>query len=282
MFLAIKIEKNFTKPEILELYLNKIFLGKHAYGIGAAAEVYYGKKLNQLTLAQTAMIAGLPKAPTKYNPINNPRRAKQRRDYILKKMWEQHYITKEQYTQALKEAVSAKIHVRETETYAPYMAEMVRAEAMRRYGDNAYKLELNIYTTLDSQEQALALITLRNNLLKYSHRHGYRGAEDHLDIGSFITAEMLIDKLDKYKTYADLYPALVLNVTKKQATVKINQQIKPITLTLSQVNWARRYINVNRRGKKIRRVSDVLKTGDIVRVQKKNNKWLQAPATTPG
>lgn len=282
MFLAIKIEKNFTKPEILELYLNKIFLGKHAYGIGAAAEVYYGKKLNQLTLAQTAMIAGLPKAPTKYNPINNPRRAKQRRDYILKKMWEQHYITKEQYTQALKEAVSAKIHVRETETYAPYMAEMVRAEAMRRYGDNAYKLGLNIYTTLDSQEQALALTTLRNNLLKYSHRHGYRGAEDHLDIGSFITAEMLIDKLDKYKTYADLYPALVLNVTKKQATVKINQQIKPITLTLSQVNWARRYINVNRRGKKIRRVSDVLKTGDIVRVQKKNNKWrlTQIPRVT--
>ena len=274
IFLAIKIENNFTKADILELYLNKIFLGKHAYGIGAAAEVYYGKKLNQLTLAQTAMIAGLPKAPTKYNPINNPRRAKQRRDYILRKMWEQHYINANEYNYAINEHVTAKIHATEIETYAPYMAEMVRAEAMRRYGDEAYKLGLNIYTTLNSEEQALALTTLRTNLLKYSHRHGYRGAEDHLDLSTFTTKESISNKLSEYKTYADIYPALVLSVNKKQATVKINQRSEAITLTLAQVDWARRYINENRRGKKIRRISDVLKKGDIVRVQKNNkDKW---------
>jgi penicillin-binding protein 1A len=283
IFLAIKIENNFTKADILEFYLNKIFLGKHAYGIAAAAEVYYGKKLNQLTLAQTAMIAGLPKAPTKYNPINNPRRAKQRRDYILMKMWGQHYITANEYDEAIKEKVSAKIHVREAETYAPYLAEMVRAEVMKRYGNVAYKLGLNIYTTLDSEEQALALSALRSNLLKYSHRHGYRGAEGHLDVATLITKESISDKLNEYKTYAGIYPALVLNVNQNKATLKVNQQIKTITLTLSEVNWARRYINENRRGKKIRRVSDVLKKGDIVRVQKKSdNKWqlTQIPRVT--
>ncbi len=283
MFLAIKIENNFSKAEILELYLNKIFLGKHAYGVGAAAEVYYGKRLNQLTLAQTAMIAGLPKAPTKYNPINNPKRAKQRRDYILKKMLEQRYINENQYVQAINESVSAKIHGTETETYAPYLAEMVRAEAMKRYGDKTYKLGLNIYTTLDSKEQALGLVSLRNNLLKYSHRHGYRGAEDRVDLATLVTDESITDKLSEYKTYADIYPAVVLKVNKKRAIVQINQQLELITLTLAQVNWARRYINVNRRGKQIRRVSDVLKKGDIIRVQKNSKgQWqlTQIPRVT--
>ncbi len=275
MFLAIKIENNFTKAQILELYLNKIFLGKHAYGIGAAAEVYYGKKLNQLTLAQTAMIAGLPKAPTKYNPINNPRRAKQRRDYILGKMLEQRHINADQYIEAMNEELSAKIHGTDTETYAPYLAEMVRAEAMKRYGEDAYKLGLNIYTTLDSEEQALALTTLQQNLLKYSHRHGYRGAEDHINLADFTTPEALSDKLDEYKIYANIYPAVVLSSNKKQATIKINQQEKPIILTLSQVSWARRYINENRLGKKVTRVNKVLKKGDIIRVRKNNKQQWQ-------
>jgi len=283
IFLAVKIENNFSKAEILELYLNKIFLGKRAYGIGAAAEVYYGKKLHQLTLAQTAMIAGLPKAPTKYNPINNPQRAKLRRDYILQRMLEQHYINLQQYAHAVSEKISAKIHHTETETYAPYMAEMVRAEVVRRYGKEAYDLGLNIYTTLDSKEQALAAKTLRHHLLQYSHRHGYRGAEDHVDLTALATEEQIANTLNHYKTYADLHPALVVTSNNQQAVVRIKQQLEPITLTLAQVRWARRYIDENRRGKKVQRVSDVLTTGDIVRVQKNNaGQWqlTQIPRVT--
>ncbi len=283
IFLAVKIENNFTKEEILELYLNKIFLGKRAYGVGAAAEVYYGKKLQQLTLAQTAMIAGLPKAPTKSNPINNPQRAKQRRDYILRKMLEQKYITGQQYAHAITEAMSAKIHTTATETHAPYMAEMVRAEAMRRYGDDAYNLGLNIYTTLDSNEQALAATTLRHHLLQYSRRHGYRGAEGHVDLATLETDVQLTDVLANYKIHADIHPALVVTTNKKQATVRINQQREPIILTLAQVRWARRYIDENHRGKRVQRVSDVLKTGDIIRVQKNSaGQWqlTQIPRVT--
>ncbi|MCK5902316.1 MAG: PBP1A family penicillin-binding protein, partial [Cocleimonas sp.] len=283
MFLAFKIEKELSKEEILALYLNKIYLGKRAYGVGSAAEIYYGKTLKQLTLAETAMIAGLPKAPSKYNPINRPKRALQRRNYILKRMLEQHYIRKTEYEQSVNEKITAKVHYKASQTYAPYMAEMARVEILKRYDPNdVYTLGLKIYTTLDSKEQALATRTLRQHLLKYTRRHGYRGAEDHIDIDTF-DQTALQKKLSSYKTYASIYPALVVSVNKKQAILRINQQAAPITLTLPQLAWARRYINENRRGSKVRRVSDVLKRGDIIRVQKnKKGKWrfTQIPKVT--
>ncbi|RTZ63781.1 MAG: penicillin-binding protein 1A [Aquificaceae bacterium] len=284
MYLAIKIEKELSKKEILELYLNKIFLGKRAYGVGSAAEIYYGKKLKELSLPQMAMIAGLPKAPSKYNPINRPKRAKERRNYILKRMYEQRYINQREYAQGVKAPITAKIHHTETQTYAPYMAEMARADAIKRYGvDNIYKLGLNIYTTLDSKEQDLAIKTLRSHLIQYTLRHGYRGAEDHIDLAEFNSREKQAKKLKSYKTYANIHPALVLKSNKKQAILYTNQQSKPITLKLSQVAWARPYINENRRGKKIKKVNDVLKAGDIVRVQKnKKGVWklTQIPRVT--
>jgi penicillin-binding protein 1A len=284
IYLAIKIEKELSKAEILELYLNKIFLGKRAYGVGSAAEIYYGKKLNELTLAQTAMIAGLPKAPSKYNPINRPERAKIRRNYILLRMLEQKFITQADYKQAVNEAISAKIHRTETQTYAPYMAEMARTEAIKRYGaNNIYKLGLKIYTTLDSDEQDLALHTLRSHLLKYTRRHGYRGAEDKTDLALLDSEDKLKKKLKSYNIYADIVPAIVTEVAKKQATLRINQQVAPVALTLKQVKWARKYINENRRGKKIKHISNVLKKGDIVRLQKnKEGIWqlTQIPKVT--
>jgi penicillin-binding protein 1A len=284
VYLAIKIEKELSKAEILELYLNKIFLGKRAYGIGSAAEIYYGKKLGDLTLAQTAMIAGLPKAPSKYNPINRPKRAKLRRNYILQRMLEQNYITQEQYTQAVNEKITAKIHRTATQTYAPYMAEMARADAIKRYGaDTIYKLGLNIYTTLDSNEQDLALHTLRRHLLKYTHRHGYRGAEDKVDLAVFDDTDKLNKKLTSYKTYADIVPAVVIKIEDKQALLRIAKQTAPITLELAQLKWARQFKNENKRGKKIKKVSDVLKKGDIVRLKKdKKENWqlTQIPRVT--
>lgn len=186
--LAIKIEEELSKEEILVLYFNKIFLGKRAYGIGSAAEIYYGKKVEELTLAQSAMIAGLPKAPSRYNPVINPKRAKQRRDYILKSMFELKYISHEDYQMALKEKLSAKVHSVESQTYAPYMAEMARADAIRRFGEgNIYKLGLKIYTTLDSEAQDNAIKTLRKHLIKYTLRHGYRGPEGQVSLAELTT-----------------------------------------------------------------------------------------------
>lgn len=267
--LALKIEDELVKEEILELYLNKIFLGKRSYGVGSAAEIYYGKKVEDLTLAQSAMIAGLPKAPSKYNPVTNPKRAKIRRDYILKRMFELDYITESAYQTALDESLTATIHNVESETYAPYMAEMARTDAIKRFGEeNIYKLGLKIYTTLDSDEQDNAISTLRNNLLKYTKRHGYRGAEDQVSIGSFKSTSARQKKLKTYKVFAKLYPAIVIGVDSKRATIEIYKESKPSLLELSQMSWAREYISENRRGKKPKKVSSVLNLGDIIRVEK--------------
>ncbi len=267
--LAIKIEESLSKEEILELYLNKIFLGKRAYGVGSAAEIYYGKKVEELSLAQSAMIAGLPKAPSKYNPVRNPKRAKKRRDYILKRMRDLKYISENDYQAALKEKLSAKIHYVENQTYAPYMAEMARADAIRRFGEeNIYKLGLKIYTTLDSKAQDNAINTLRKHLIKYTLRHGYRGAIDKLSLDEYKTIPQQQAKLKTYKVYAGLFPALVIQSDKKEATLVVYKQNSPIKLALKQLKWARPYINENKRGKKPKNVSDVLKVGDVVRVTK--------------
>ena len=273
--LALKIEEELSKEEILELYLNKIFLGKRSYGVGSAAEIYYGKKVEELSLAQSAMIAGLPKAPSAYNPIKNPKRAKTRRNYILQRMYELNYISHEQYQAAIKEELSAKVHTVETQTYAPYMAEMVRTDAIKRFGEaNIYKLGLNIYTTLDSKAQNNATRLLRKHLLKYTKRHGYRGAEDHIDLAEYSSAKALQKKLKSYHVYADLYPAVVTKTTNNKATLSVYKEDQAVTLTLKQLAWARPYINENKKGKKPSRVSKVLKVGDIVRLQKDNkDKW---------
>ncbi len=283
-FLALKIEAELSKEEILELYLNKIFLGKRAYGIGSAAEIYYGKKVDELTLAQSAMIAGLPKAPSRYNPVVNPKRAKIRRDYILKRMSDLSYISPEDYQAAIKEPLSAKVHTIESQAYAPYMAEMARADAIKRFGEeNIYKLGLKIYTTLDSKAQDNAIATLRNHLIKYTLRHGYRGPEDQINLNNFKSADKQQAKLKSYKVFASLYPALVTASTEKEATVNIYQQQKTITLTLKAMKWARPYIDENRRGKKLKLVDSVIKAGDIIRVQKDtkgNWKLSQLPKVT--
>lgn len=282
--LAIKIENELSKEEILELYLNKIFLGKRAYGVGSAAEIYYGKQVKELSLAQSAMIAGLPKAPSRYNPVINPTRAKQRRDYILKRMLELAYIDEAAYQKAIKEKLSAKVHVVENQTYAPYMAEMARADAIKRFGEeHIYKLGLNIYTTLDSRAQENAIQTLRKHLINYTKRHGYRGPEDHLTLSDYKTSEKLQEKLNDYQIFGELYPAVVTQAAKKEAQLLVLQQESPIKLTLKQLKWARAYINENKRGKKIKTVSDVLKVGDVVRVsQDEKGKWSlsQLPKVT--
>lgn len=279
ILLAHKLEQVFSKDQIMELYLNKIFLGKRSYGVGSAAEVYYGKDVNELTLAQSAMLAGLPKAPSANNPVINPERAKQRRDYILERMRELGFISQSQFSSARNEPLSAKIHARaKTETEAPYVAEMVRQDVINRFGEDlVYRTGMSVYTTIDSDEQAHAVNTLRKHLINYHKRHGYRGPEDQISLSDYADEDKLLTKIQSYKTLANLIPALVTESTENEASLKTAQN-KKIKLNLKQIKWARKYISENSRGPSPKSVNDVLKPGDIVRVsQNDDESWSLTP-----
>jgi len=182
LFLSLKIESELEKDNILELYLNKIYLGNRAYGVAAAAQVYYGKQLADLDLAQIAMIAGLPKAPSRYNPIINPDRAVIRRNYVLRRMVTLGFISDADMRWARVQPVTAGLHQSPIDVSAPYVAEMVRAELVKQYNDDAYTSGLKVITTVDSRIQTAANNALVKSLLDYDLRHGYRGVEGHFDI----------------------------------------------------------------------------------------------------
>lgn len=175
IMLAVKIERNYSKQQILELYLNKIYMGQRAYGVAAAAQIYYGKELADLELQQQAMIAGLPKAPSQYNPIADPERALQRRNYILRRMLDLHYIDQSAHDRAVAKPDDARIQNRNIELYAPYIAELVRQEMLDRYGEETYNLGLKVYTTIPGQLQAAADHAVQQTLHEYDERHEYRG-----------------------------------------------------------------------------------------------------------
>ena len=266
IILALHIEQELTKEEILELYLNKIYLGHRACGIKAAAEVYYGKPLDELDLAQIAMIAGLPKAPSRYNPITNPERALQRRNYVIHRMQELGYISPQQADQALQAPVTASLHAADIEAEAPYLAEMVRDHMLQTYGDEAYTGGFKVYTTVPSELQEAANSALRKALVSYDRRHGWRGAEAHLEPLPQSKAERDA-LLAKHPAIADLLPALVVKVDKKEAEVYAGK-VGTITLPWEGLSWARPYIDVNHRGPKPKSAGDLLKAGDLVRIQR--------------
>ncbi|WGZ93569.1 MAG: penicillin-binding protein 1A [Candidatus Thiothrix putei] len=282
--LAIKMEQTLSKNQILELYLNKIYLGNRAYGIASAAETYYGKTLGELTLAQSAMIAGLPKAPSRYNPLANPERAMIRRNYILKRMLELQHITSLEYQTALNEPNTAQRHKTELDADAPYLAEMVRADIVKRFGEaNAYTQGYHVYTTLNSDIQKEAAESLRKSLLAYDQRHGYRGPEDKLVLSDLKTEDEMRDKLSSYPVLGELYPALVLTTDASAAELLVGET--RVTLTFEAVKWAREFKSEDRRGAAPKRVSDVLKAGDVVRVRqtdKEKNTWVLSQVPTVG
>src|ERR1700693_2889842 len=180
--LAWKIERALTKDQILEVYMNQIYLGQRAYGFASAARVYFGKDLKDITLAEAAMLAGLPKAPSAYNPVVNPKRAKVRQQYILERMLELRYTTQEQYDAAAKQPLVVKGAGREFSVHAEYVAEMVRQMMYTQYREEAYTLGLNVVTTIDSADQDAAYRAVRKGLMDYEHRHGYRGPEGYIDL----------------------------------------------------------------------------------------------------
>ncbi|MCP3671759.1 MAG: penicillin-binding protein 1A [Gammaproteobacteria bacterium] len=265
ILLSLRIEGQLTKEEILELYLNKIYLGNRSYGVGAAAEVYYGKHLHELNLAETAMIAGLPKAPSRFNPIVNPKRAHQRRDYVLRRMAKLDYITKQELAAALDMPVVAKLHRSQAKVEAPYIAEMVRANMVHRFGEQAYTTGYRVYTTIDKKSQTAAQDAIHQTLQDYDQRHGYRGAEQNYKITSEPDDPSLDQILDDTKTIGKLIPAVVTKLDEKTAHIYLgNGQYSK--LEWEGLSWARPYISENRRGKTPKKSSDILKPGDLIRV----------------
>ncbi len=279
IFLALKIERELTKNQILELYLNKIYLGQRAYGVAAAAQVYYGLDLDQLTIPQYAMLAGLPKAPSTTNPISNPDRAKKRRDYVLLRMFEEGYINKSEYDTAIHTEDNAHLYAPDIELEAPYVAEMVRQKLVDEFGDAAYSSGFRVFTTIHDKNQNAANAALRKGLQDYDERHGYRGAEHHFDLTPDMNETQWKQLLESFTVYGDLYPALVIAVHEKSINV-FTLDDGVIELPWDAVKWARKFISENYLGAVPKNAEEIASVGDIVRVYKNEDdhwKFSQIP-----
>lgn len=275
-FLAIRIEQLFTKDEIMELYLNKIYLGNRAYGVGAAAYVYFGKTVDELTLSEIAMIAGLPKAPSTFNPLYSYDRAVSRRNVVLSRMFEEKYITQDQYEQAKNEKIVASYHAPKIDFSAPYLAEMARQTLFDKYGEDAYTDGYKVYTTVIRKDQEAATTAVRNNLIDYDTRHGYRGPAEVLwkQNETAWTAEQIVEKLKKMPVYGPLMPAVVTSATASEAQVMLADGSQ-IPITMTGVRWARKFISDTQQGAAPRAVNAVMQVGEQIWVRKvKDNWWL--------
>ncbi|BBL21899.1 penicillin-binding, 1A family protein [Acinetobacter sp. 272263] len=268
IFLARKIEQNLSKEEILTLYVNKIFLGKNAYGIAAAAKIYYNKSLDELSLAQMAMLAGLPKAPSKYNPVANPERALERRNWILGRMLQLGYISQSQYQAAVAEPINLDMPDRGISNRFPYVGEMVRSELVERFGDLAIDSGYKVYTTIDSKRQAYAEQAVQNGLEDYDRRHGWRGAEAH------------DEPLNKFRAFANTYPAQVVKVNSNSFEA-LMQDGSTVTVPWSGMSWARPYRNANSVGGAPSRASQIVKVKDIIRLRPNESKTSWALVQLP-
>lgn len=265
IFLALKMERELSKDEILSLYLNKIFFGYRCYGVGAAAEFYYGKTLDQLSLAESAMLASIPKFPSTKNPLANPERATIRRDYTLQRMFELGWISEADMLAAQSEPDRAHPHEPAIELDAPYIAEMVRVEAMDRLGADALNNGYRAYTTIDSRLQNAATSAVRQQLMAFDQRHGYRGPEAHVDDAEARAPEAAKQTLSTMSALAGLIPAMILDSADTSATALLGDG-QSIVLELEAVQWARAKLTPRGLGPKPTKVSQVLKPGDIVRV----------------
>ncbi|MEX0384944.1 penicillin-binding protein 1A [Spiribacter pallidus] len=282
ILLALRIEQELEKATILELYLNKIYLGQRAYGVAAAAEVYYGKPLAELTLAQQAMIAGLPKAPSAWNPLANPERALQRRAYVLGRMRESGFIQTERYEQAMAAPITATYHGRRRTVDAPFVAEMARAWMVDRYGQQAaYTGGYELYTTVTRERQRAARQALRDGLHAYDERHGYRGVLDELS-PELLEAdrEQLLARLDDYNRPGDLAVGLVEAVDGQQASLLLHDGQR-ITLGWAGLSWARAQLGRNAMGPNPEAADDVLVPGDVVYLRQAEGQWRLAQVPEP-
>jgi len=278
ILLALQIERELDKDRILELYLNKIYLGNRAYGIAAAAQVYYNKPVAELSLAQMAMLAGLPKAPSAYNPLANPERALIRRNWILGRMKELGFISEEDYTLAIEAPLTASYNATDTEVDADYVAEMARADMVRRFGEDAYTDGYTVTLTIDSTKQQAATDAMRRGLEAYDRRHGFRGPIGQIDkdtLSSASPAELVAN----YPRVENLIPALVMEVQDDQQQVQVYaRNFGKAIMPFETMTWASRYKTENVTGPKPKKPSDVVAVGDVIYVHPINTP-AEEPAT---
>ena len=265
LMLATQIERELSKQKILELYLNKIFLGHRSYGIGAAAQVYYGKTVGELTLDQLAVIAGLPKAPSKTNPITNPEAAKNRRNYVLERMLKLNMITQSEFEVAYRADITAKWHGHPVEVYAPYVAEMVREKMLEKYGLGAYEGGLSVITTISSDLQRSARRAVREGLIAYDRRHGYRGPEGKLSREQLLSSSSLAKSLSEFSDLKDMKVGVVTDLADNQILVW-NPEIGEISIPYEYLKWGRRYIDRDTLGKIPSSAKEIFDIGDVIRI----------------
>jgi len=267
--LSFKIESNLSKDEIFELYINQIFLGQRAYGFAAAAQIYFGKPLKDISIAEAAMLAGLPKAPSAYNPVVNPNRAKLRQRYVLRRMRELSHISDTQYEAALKEPLVIKRELSGYAVHAEYVAEMARQITAERFPEDVYSRGMKVYTTIIKAEQEAAYNGLRKGVMDYDRRHGYRGAESYLDMKGIKSDqdEAIDEALQDIADAGDLIPALVLAADAK-AIKAYRKGGEVVTLSGDAMKFAARMLDDKSPANKR------LKRGAIIRLHKDDkNNW---------
>jgi penicillin-binding protein 1A len=263
IYISLLMEAEFTKEEIFSLYVNKIFLGQRAYGVGAAAEVYFGKSLDQLTVAEMATLAGIPTAPSVVNPVASPEAARVRRAHVLGRMLELNYISQAEYDEARLSPMESRLHGASIEADAPYVAEMVRNEMQAKYGDAVYTAGYKVYTTIDSRLQAAATVALRTGLLEYDRRHGYRGATAKVDIAKLTSPKDMEGQLEEFPVIGGLRPAIVETVEAKSAKIYV-KDIGEATLPWEKLSWARRELPEEKVDRAPTQASEILTRGDVI------------------
>jgi penicillin-binding protein 1A len=263
IYISLLMETEFTKEEIFSLYVNKIFLGQRAYGVGAAAEVYFGKSLDQLSVAEMATLAGIPTAPSTVNPVANAQAATVRRSHVLGRMLELGYISQAEYDAAKGSPMESKLHGAAIEVDAPYVAEMVRNDMQSKYGDAVYTAGYKVYTTLDSRLQAAATVALRTGLLEYDLRHGYRGATAKVDLSKTTTPGQFDAQLEEFPIIGGLKPAIVEKVEARSAQIYV-KDLGVVTLPWEKLAWARRELPDEKVDRAPGTAAEILNRGDVI------------------
>lgn len=270
--LAVRIEREFTKEEILELFLNTTFLGQQSYGVVAAARTYFDKELDELSISEAAIIAGIPQGPSILNPVYSPEAASDRRAYVLRRMLTLGIITQSEHAEAVAEPIYPTEYGADIELNAPYVAEMVRLEVLRRFGDRAYTAGLKVTTTVDGRLQSASNAAIEQAVLAYDERHGYRGALATVELPEETAPPVplddayLQDLLADYPARAGFLTALVLSAGEESAELYLPGTGR-VTLGFESVQWAREYISDDQTGPSPAAVADVLARGDVVRVR---------------
>jgi penicillin-binding protein 1A len=263
IYISLLMETEFTKEQIFSLYVNKIFLGQRAYGVAAAAEVYFGKTLDQLSIAEMATLAGIPTSPSVVNPVASAEAATVRRAHVLGRMRELNYITPAEYAAAVSSPMESRLHGPTIEVDAPYVAEMVRNEMQAKYGDSIYTAGYQVYTTIDGRLENAATVALRTGLLQYDRRHGWRGATAKVDPSKIDTSRNLDQLLDEFPVIGGLRPAIVVEVMDKSAKIYV-KNMGEVTLPWEKLSWARRELPDEKVDRSPAQAADIFSRGDVI------------------